>query len=153
MKIRNFRNLIFLVSVIAMISSCGYEAESKTDIQKDGVSSDGISPEDDNQTITNQKIAPVAIEKMEIGDEAKNELKKRVSNSPFKALGCCDSEENRFNECCCQEVLNKYKELVKENKVGDLNLTDQILIDCKKGDLRLEFEKVDYGNTEKYGDI
>lgn len=84
--------------------------------------------------------------------------KKESSKSIFLSLGCCEKEADRLNDCCCMEVLDKYKTLSesKDPKLGEYKMKDPILGNCRRK-LAKEFELVDYppakAGEEDYDDL
>ncbi len=149
-KLSRFALLVFTV---VFIQSCFSTSEDEVD-QNNG--SGNIQHSSDHDAEMNEVVneAPVKIEDMDIEEKAKEVLQKRVDNSPFRNLECCESDNTRFDDCCCEKVLEKYKNLVEKNALGDLNLKDQILIDCRKGPFSAKFDEVDFPEGEdEYGDI
>jgi len=70
---------------------------------------------------------------------------KNTKISPFSNLGCCLDEASRTADgCCCQLVLEKYEQILRENDLKTIKkfATDPILGDCKKK-MRTRFDSVD----------
>lgn len=76
-----------------------------------------------------------------------------VAKSPFKDLGCCNRPEKRIEgQCCCNLVIEKYKEILLEGnsgKIVDLRQNDPIFSDCySSSQYALDFEKAENPNFE-----
>ncbi len=73
-------------------------------------------------------------------------VQRQKNNSPFKGLGCCSEPAPKNSEpCCCNEVLEKYRQMkaAKDKNLGELKMKDPILAICR-GKLNKEFEAIDY---------
>ncbi len=131
------RNLVFLLAVVLLgncLVSCGGSGDTSN--QASLVDSLGLD------TSKAQPVLAVPPANKEV--EAR--IVEQANQSPFKDLGCCADEKRRKAEpCCCDEVLEKYKQMkaAKDKNLGQLKMSDPILAVCRKK-LRKQFDAVDY---------
>ncbi|MCB0522210.1 MAG: hypothetical protein H6577_13860 [Lewinellaceae bacterium] len=77
-------------------------------------------------------------------------IKVNSNKSPFAKLGCCDDMDKWKQPCCCDKVVEKYREMVaaKDKKLGDLKSKDDILAQCRQMK-KLVFDKIDHPEEEE----
>ncbi len=82
-----------------------------------------------------------------ITQAVKDIVDEQLAKSPFKGIECCTDETRRKEPCCCDGVLEKYRQMRAAPGTTDfakLKTSDPILSTCRKSKKhRKEFELID----------
>lgn len=124
-----FFAILLIAAVLVSLSSCKRDAPSGNgdtlSVAIDTLETSVVSIEGDRGepiVDTEKKEAVEAI------------VEEQVDNSPFSSLGCCSGEENYVRDCCCGEVIETYKKILKsgdEKLLLQVKTEDPIFSACK----------------------
>lgn len=134
------RLLIILIIPFCLLS-CGDTADPDYvdhDYEKDVEEVEtSISAGESNDVTVVPVAPPVTEERMKIEEDA-------ASESPFLQDGCCAELEKRVDDCCCDAVLAKYKEMKSkgDRKLGEYKMKDPILGKCRSK-MAKAFDEID----------
>lgn len=87
-----------------------------------------------------EEIPEASTEKVEVVEPPRDveEVKiidEQTKNSPFFKLGCCETEDQRKRTCCCEKVVEKYKEIRASGNtdlVLKIKTEDPLFSGCKR---------------------
>lgn len=135
-----YLKLLLLISVVSFFA-CTSEQQSETKPTTNITSTTPIANVNNTAPTTTEPTAAVKPEpvKVELPKPKKNKEEKniwveQVKNSPFFSVGCCNEEKNLGQSCCCDQVMEKYKEIRKSDKIDlitQVKTKDPLFMACK----------------------
>lgn len=149
MLTKNYNLMKNILYLFLVLSSIGMSCKNDTSIQEETVvvnekiNAESVVPNttenDEDLTATSTKTIPIekqkALPKPELDEEDKKIAIQQKKDSHFNEIVCCDDAKFQDGECCCKDVIERYKKiyLSEDFKLSTkITTEDPIFNACKK---------------------
>jgi len=127
--------ILSLSFVLFMLACTSEDTVDDTSASTDEMTQEETSYEEETKTEEEASSESIAIVEPPRDSEEVKIIDDQAKSSPFFNLGCCETEDQRKRTCCCEKVVEKYKEIRAGNDADlilKIKTEDPIFSGCKR---------------------